>query len=234
MFDEEYLDSLPSDPEQAAYEMSGRFLEYYSIIPVDSELDSYDRIVEAFAAMETLIEVAGLPFTLLSLGEDRKQNIEAIFTSVSRIHQQLDKKVVKLAHSRARDKFRARFGVVFAYEFSDGDLKRVQELINELREAIIISEVFDAKHKQRILQRLEALQGELHKKMSSLDRLWGLVGEAGVVLGKFGKDAKPFVDRIKEIAQITWRTQARAEELPSGTPLPLLASGRDVSDQQQT
>jgi len=60
--------------------------------------------------------------------------------------------------------------------------------------------------------------------MSSLDKLWGLIGEAGVVLGKFGEDAKPFVDRIVEIAGITWRTQARAEELPSATPLPLLSN----------
>ena len=59
--------------------------------------------------------------------------------------------------------------------------------------------------------------------MSNLDRLWGLIGEAGVVLGKFGKDAKPLVDRIREITQIAWRTQARAEELPSGTTLPLLS-----------
>ena len=64
--------------------------------------------------------------------------------------------------------------------------------------------------------------------MSSLDKLWGLIGEAGVVLGKFGRDAKPFVDRIREIAQIAWRTQARAEELPSGTPLPLLSKGEET------
>ncbi len=60
--------------------------------------------------------------------------------------------------------------------------------------------------------------------MSSLDKFWGLIGEAGIVLGKFGKDAKPFVDRMREIAQIIWRTHARAEELPSGSPFPLLQS----------
>ena len=91
--------------------------------------------------------------------------------------------------------------------------------------------MFDAKHKERLLKKLEALQQELHKKVSSLDKLWGLIGEAGVALGKFGKDAKPFVDRIREIAQITWRTQARAEELPSGTTLPLLTD-RSRDEQQ--
>ena len=31
-----------------------------------------------------------------------------------------------------------------------------------------------------------------------------------------------FIDLIKEITQIAWRTQAIAEELPSGTTLPIL------------
>ena len=67
---------------------------------------------------------------------------------------------------------------------------------------------------------------ELHKRMSSVAKFWDLMGEAGVALGKFGKDAKPFVDRIKEILQITWRTQVRTEELPSATSLPLLSHGK--------
>ena len=61
------------------------------------------------------------------------------------------------------------------------------------------------------------MQQELHKCMSDLDRFWGLVGDAGVVLGKFGTDAKALVDRIREIAGIVWRTQAFAEELPTDT-----------------
>jgi hypothetical protein len=63
---------------------------------------------------------------------------------------------------------------------------------------------------------------ELHKKVSDLDRFWGLIGDAGVVVGKLGENAKPIVDRIREIADIVWQTQSRAEELPSGTKLPQL------------
>ncbi len=35
-------------------------------------------------------------------------------------------------------------------------------------------------------------------------------------------DAKPIVDRIREIADIVWQTQTRAEELRSGTSMPFL------------
>ena len=62
----------------------------------------------------------------------------------------------------------------------------------------------------------------MHKKVSDLDRFWGLIGDAGVAPGKLGNDAKPIVDRIREIAGITWNTQSRAEELPSGTSFPQL------------
>lgn len=115
----------------------------------------------------------------------------------------------------------------FFYEFTDGDLKRIQVIINELREQIVESELFEEDHRRRLLRRLEALQSEMHKKMSDIDRIWGLVGDAGIVIGKFGKDAKPLVDRIKELAQIAWKTQARAEELPSNSQNPLLESESD-------
>lgn len=101
----------------------------------------------------------------------------------------------------------------FCYEFTDGDLDRIQTLINELRELISNSELFETDHQRRLLKRLEKLQSEMHKQMSNLDVFWGLVGEAGVVMGKFGNDAKPFVDRIREIANAVWRTQTVAEEL---------------------
>ena len=99
---------------------------------------------------------------------------------------------------------------------------KVQTLINELRDEISKSSLFDDNHKGRLLNRLGSLQNEIHKRMSNLDKFWGFVGDAGVMLGRFGKDAKPFTDRIRDIMQIVWRTQSITEELPSDSPLPML------------
>ncbi|CAM3823977.1 hypothetical protein [Ectopseudomonas alcaliphila] len=121
----------------------------------------------------------------------------------------------------SKNHFRSMFGSLFSYEFSQGDLEKVQLLVNELRERIS-SAALDDSHKRRLLVRLEKLQSELHKKVSDLDRFWGLIGDAGVVIGKLGDDAKPIVDRIREVADIVWRTQSRAEELPSGSEFPRL------------
>lgn len=64
---------------------------------------------------------------------------------------------------------------------------------------ITAGDYFEDDHQARLLKQVESLQLELHKKMSNLDRFWGLVGDAGVIAGKFGKDAKPLVDRIREL-----------------------------------
>ncbi|OCH17757.1 hypothetical protein A6E05_13640 [Aliivibrio sp. 1S165] len=123
-----------------------------------------------------------------------------------------------------KNRYAHKLKSTFAYEFSQGDIDRIQHLITELREHISQSTMIEEDHKHRLLKRLEKLQSELHKRVADLDRFWGLVGDAGVVLGKFGNDAKPLVDRIKEIANITWNTQKRAEELPSETRNPMLES----------
>lgn len=112
----------------------------------------------------------------------------------------------------------------FGYEFTEGDIQRVQELINELRAELSKESRLDAGHKQRLLKRLEELQKELHKKVSDLNRFYGLIGDLGVTFGKLGTDAKPFTDRIRELIGIAWKAQARAEELPSSAENPVLGS----------
>ena len=112
----------------------------------------------------------------------------------------------------------------FGYEFTDGDIQRVQKLIDELRGMLTADTTLEDGHKRRLLGRLEALQKELHKKISDLSNFYNLMGDAGVALGKLGKDAKPFVDRIKEIVNIGWKSQARAEQLPSSADNPMIGN----------
>jgi hypothetical protein len=80
----------------------------------------------------------------------------------------------------------------------------------------------DDEHRRRLLLRLEKLQSEIHKKVSDLDRFWGMIGDAGVVMRKFGEDAKPIVDRIREMVDIVWRAQSKSEQIEEGPKVPLL------------
>lgn len=128
------------------------------------------------------------------------------------------------ASKTRQDRFVALLGMGFAYTLSEADLTRIQALVNELRDLITASDRFEDDHKRRVLDRLEGLQKELHRRLSNLDRFYGLIGDAGVLLGKFGHDAKPFVDRIREIVEIVWRSQANAEQLPASAKPALLTS----------
>lgn len=113
------------------------------------------------------------------------------------------------------------------HEFSDGDIRLLQGKLNELRTLAINCESLSEEHRSRILRRIESLQLELHKHMSSLDSFWGLVGDAAIALGQAGRDAKPIVDRMREIMQIVWSCQARTAELPSNEPLRVLSYDGD-------
>jgi len=181
-------------------------------------------LLETYALLVEVIESDLLPikFNYPSIsGSDENQCIE-LNKYFQDVRASCGAETSKLRVTSLRNRFRASLGTGFAYEFSQGDLERVQQLINSLREMIAGLTQLEKDHQQRLLSRLEKLQSELHKKVSDLDRFWGLIGDAGVVLGKIGTDAKPIVDRIREIADIVWQTQSRAEELPSGTRLPQL------------
>jgi len=123
--------------------------------------------------------------------------------------------------------FGIQLGKVFHYEFSDGDLKRIQQLINELRDLISGTEKFNEEHKQRLLKRLEKFQAELHKKVSDLDRFWGILFDFSTVIGLMGENAKPMVGVIKEIVGIIWPVQTRAYDLASNLPFKLLGEKDD-------
>lgn len=114
-----------------------------------------------------------------------------------------------------------KFKTAFFYEFPQGDLERIQLRINELRSLISDSEDITVEHKQQLVKRLEKLHSELHKTMLDLDRLWGIVLEVGPVVERLGESAKPLVARIREIAEIVWAVQIRAQELPTNLPLRL-------------
>jgi hypothetical protein len=100
------------------------------------------------------------------------------------------------------DEYRAIFSKADSYEFSDAEYNRIQELINELRDLIQKAVLIPKQHKERLLKRLEAMQKELHKNTSNIDRFWGFVAEAGIVARKFGEDLNPINDRVTELGRI--------------------------------
>lgn len=227
MYTDDILNSLPEDINSAGKILCNAFFTKYRHSNAGQRITDYEEYVNAFAIFEAVLMSKNQTFVSPTFTDDKLKNITLIAEFFGLRLDEFEKKLTSNSIEDAREKFRIIYDAKFSYKFSDGDLKRIQELINELRDNISISEIIDANHKERLLNKLESLQKELHKKMSSLDKFWGLIGEAGVVFGKFGNDVKPLVDRIKEITSITWQTQARSEELPSGTQIPFLTTHKN-------
>ena len=192
------------------------------------ELD-YQVLTEFYAvlleALETNKFTIEVPYFEYSGNKDR--DCQEIYMILMEVENQCSKESSIARFKKLRSQVKITLQNSFCYEFSQGDLERVQALINQLRELVASCGELEQEHRQRLLSRLESLQSELHKKLSDLDRFWGLIGDASVVLAKIGNNAKPIVDRVREITDIIWQTQSRTEELPSGTKPPLLEHSQD-------
>lgn len=224
LFDEAFITELKEDPIGGVVAICNRVNGKIDEEQHDWSNSDYAVLAEAFALIDSAIE-SGL-IIYYEQGPEITGEINEDCRSLIRYIRELEKhfssQATKLKFDRMKSTFKLSLGSGFSYEFSQGDLSKIQSLLNELREQIASSNHFEYEHQQRLLRRLEKIQSELHKRVSDLDKFWGLIGDAGVVLGKLGNNAKPLVDRIKEIAEIVWQTQSRAEELPSGTSIPLL------------
>lgn len=240
-FDGEFIKTLREEPVAGLDLLCGQVLADLSADPEEPWNDqSYSVLLETYALLSSLQESGLLPVKIPSIAIDGDVDEEC--KEISRLLRRIQSEVRGLAARRDLEKltrhYTAALGVRFAYEFTAGDYSRLQKLLNEMRELIATTAGFEEDHRRRLLARLEKLQAELHKRVSNLDHFWGLVGDAGVALGKFGTDAKPLVDRVREIVGIIWRTQSRAEELSSDTPVPLLqsdsASSEESPDQTST
>ncbi|NKI96691.1 hypothetical protein [Rhizobacter sp. SG703] len=227
LYDDKFLEALRLEPALRLVEACQMAIDRLDLEgKSDWEDGDYDILAEAYTLIMAVVEARLLPeigFRFSKLSEDRETQCREMLDVLRHIIQTLESAAAKAKIESLRTKFRASLGSAFAYEFSQGDLDRVQELLNELRDHVANADGLKDEHRQRLLRRLEHVQRELHKKVSDLDRLWGLVGDAGVVLNKLGRDAKPIVDRLREVVDIIWRTQVRAEELPSGATIPVLA-----------
>ncbi|QWB08743.1 hypothetical protein [Pseudomonas syringae] len=186
--------------------------------------EDYGVLMEAAAVVLHLEEQGLISHSVAT--PDVESGMEYVCGTLLKFLQEVQHELIGQTSASKLDSLKKQFAVSltngFGYEFTDGDLKRIQQLINELREMVSANAELDEGHKRRMLKRLEKMQAELHKKMSDISRFYELMGDAGVALGKLGEGAKPFVDRIKELAGIAWKSQARAEQLQSDAENPMI------------
>ncbi len=229
LFDDDFVISVKDEPVEGVLKIISTVHESFTPDLKEWDKKNHDFLFEAMSLLLSIFENLNIGTQHAFPVLEGSLDFDAIEMNsfLDKVKSEYQEKATEIRLKNMKNKFDNILTQNFIYEFSQGDLDRVQELVNELRDHITSSKLFEKKHKQRLLKRLEQIQKEIHKRVSDLDRLWGLIGDAGVAIGKFGNDAKPIVDRIKEITNIVWRTQSIAEELPSGMPTPLLKNDNE-------
>ena len=219
-FDDDFIKTLPDDSREAIITVCNHYVARRNHTQVASQ--KHQLALEVYALLQVLLPARGLPSIEVKITGVSNADRESIDGFINDIQKKMQAKI----HVGTLDEYKRHFGIKFAsvfhYEFSDGDFKKIQELINDLRTLISEASDLEADHRHRLLKRLEALQAEFHKKVSDLDRFWGFFIDASIVVGLMGENAKPMVDVIKKIVTIIWPTQTRAYELPSDMPFKLL------------
>lgn len=215
---EEFRELCISEP----FEALSKIVEYYfNIHSLKSDITDYiecGEIASRILKNNDFIIVTQHDFSY----DDSCIQDSQIFDAFYQLNDKINEEKIKRKKIEVSEKF-AFIENKFYYSISDDDIKRIQDRINELRGLLSASNDLTEDHKRRLLLKLEKLQQELHKKMSDLDHIYGLIGDAGVLVGKFGNDVKPIVDRIKDIVSIAMNIMLVTNGLPSGSvaiPLP--------------
>ena len=229
-FDTVFIKNTSNDPIQSIFDVLNYIIENtrdtknpFGKILSEEEETFYPILVEGSNLIKWICskhDIEGFEYYYDIVGDISEYN--ELRTHITHAHTEIQKLNILKNNAHAHNKYDAWSSEKFTYKFSEEDVDRIQTLINELRNELKTSDLFEVGHKNRLLARLEKLQAEMHKEMSNFDNILGLVGDAGVALGKFGKDVKPFTDRIIEIAKIGWKTQVKSEGLPENTRNPLL------------
>lgn len=219
------IENIQGDPVQAAFLACEYVLdsvkdghEWYAV--------QHELLMEGFALVMAMEEAELIKFSAMPnvVEGDRNSACGSMSAFLTEVMRELDEQLSTHKLDSLKKKYAGIVSNTFAYEFTEGDVNRIQKLINELRQLISDNDELEDQHKRRLLKRLEKLQSEMHKKMSDLDHFYGLTMEGSVMLKKVGGNLKPIVDRISEITKITWATQSRAEDLPSESEPPLLGN----------
>jgi hypothetical protein len=236
LLSDSFLENLPEDPLEALHSMAVYLKDTVLISPLISTntkqiaVNEAIEFIIAFANLNQLeLEAPKRSVLVMSgvipgmEGHESITKLRDICESIDKLYSTRVYKTTLLKAKQFSDRLELKRAKALAtYTLSDSEHSRAQELINQLRDEVSTASYLTDEHKLRIQKRLEGIQRELHKTMSDLDKFWGLCVDASVVMRKCGENAKPFVDRVRELADIFGRVMSKTENLPYTSPFKLL------------
>jgi hypothetical protein len=147
IFSDEFLVSLKNEPISGAAQLIQMTRNELVEDPTEWHDGDYDVLMEAYALLLELIEsdilqIEGPKFVLTG---QLPHDCSVINTWLNQIDTHLAAESSKLKLQHLRSRFKTSLGTAFYYEFSQGDLEKIQALINQLRDLVAQSNHFEKK-----------------------------------------------------------------------------------------
>lgn len=209
MFSDDLFQNLPEDPILAAHKLCQVFCTFDRTLPEQEKLTHSDQYLNAMGAFQAFADSYALNIDFPELVGDRHQNTQEISDFFQALYGALDTEVAKMTVENARSHYSSKFSATYYYQFTEENLKKLSMLVESLYYQIESNQELSDEARFRLVRKLDATKGKIQRKMTNLDILWGLIGEARVTLGNNNNGVKQIHDRINAIANITRITQAR-------------------------
>jgi len=203
---EEFLNIDFEDPQLHLKEMMKTALTGMQNLVNTGKINYYDAI-DTYTAIIEFCKIYGINCDILQ--NNKPNNSPDIIRLLNEFYFD---SVVKNTTLHYNDMFSKKI-----YLLSDTEYETIQQSINTLRDKIHTSKDFTEEHRARLLKKLENLQNEIHKKMSSYDKILGNIVSIGHTLGKTTKEAEPFIHEVKEILKIIFKSKETTENLPDSS-----------------
>ncbi len=216
-FSDEFIDKLPPDLTEGVILIGKTFYQNFKTIKTGS--NTLEECISAHSIMYNYLKNHDIdPGQKPSFDLDTNKILESVNVYIRPIY---DKYLKIQREKKAKEKFNeinakisSKFDNYLIYELNEDQIKDIQSLINELRDRVYDCEAFENSHKQRILDKLEKLQNEIHKKVTDFDKFYGFVVEMRFIYENY-KETKPLFDMAVKIANIALDSMAIANGLPA-------------------
>ncbi len=204
MFDHEYVENLPADSLKAVIRVCNDFnaLIANSTTDLGDFGDEYEQTLAAWSLVLELCDRADLRPPVVDFTGANETNAANIREAICVLGSDVSLAMTNETLRKMRANYAAQLEGIPLYEVSDEDLSLVQQRLTDLRGLIQASGVLNDDQRKRLLARLEVVQTGLHKKMSNLDGIFGFLFDLSALQSEIGADAKPFLDRAKDIARV--------------------------------
>ena len=197
-----------------ANELRRIFVDLQSL-SAPEQLGTYEKFIDGYARVRAMVR--GTPLENEEkpvIDSNRQMGAARISNYIKTVHAKA------LLAEREEDYLREYSGQ--SVEIDSDSLQAIQTAINDLRNAIDSADDVSEEHKLRLLNRLEILQREFHKKLPDLQRILGTLMEVGVVLKNVSANLKPFVGPLMTIWEIVSNALTGLNGLPPATSFPAL------------